>query len=574
VTDAIHKVAVPHREFKLGPVFYILLLAIVGFFVLFPLSTLVSSSFQVGIFGRATHFGFDNWLEPFHSERLAAAIWNTLSLSLTRQVISLAAGILIAWLIARTNLPGRQWIEIGFWIALFMPALPVAMSWVLLAGGRNGILNVWVRDLLPFVKGPLFNIYSWWGIVWVHLMTSTIPLKVFLLTPAFRNMDAALEDCARTCGTGLLRTLWRVVIPILLPSILVVTLLGMIRAMQAFEIELMLGTPAGIDVYSTVIYRAMKQEPPLYGVGSVLSLIFMALLIPFIMLQQWVVHRHSHAVVGGRFSARVQDIGIWRWPIFVALVLLLMLMTVLPTVMLTVGSFMKLFGVFNLPQIWTTRHWELALSRSDLLHSLANTLELGFASALLAMTVYSVVAYAIVKARHVGRQVLDLLTWLPTMIPGIVISLGFLQMFLETRALRPLYGTVGALILAVWVGNMTVGVQVIRGTLLQLSAELEEASWTSGASRLRTFFKIIFPLVAPSVIVVGLQVFATAVSAISLIVLLSSGPNQPLSLLQLSFLEAGQFEAATIVGLLVLVITMAAAVLTRLISARFGVERV
>jgi ABC-type Fe3+ transport system permease subunit len=160
------------------------------------------------------------------------------------------------------------------------------------------------------------------------------------------------------------------------------------------------------------------------------------------------------------------------------------------------------------------------------------------------------------------------------MIPGIVISLGFLQMFLETRALRPLYGTIGALILAVWVGNMTVGVQVIRGTLLQLSAELEEASWTSGASRLRTFFKIIFPLVAPSVIVVGLQVFATAVSAISLIVLLSSGPNQPLSLLQLSFLEAGQFEAATIVGLLVLVITMAAAVLTRLISARFGVERV
>jgi iron(III) transport system permease protein len=249
-------------------------------------------------------------------------------------------------------------------------------------------------------------------------------------------------------------------------------------------------------------------------------------------------------------------------------------MTVLPTVMLTVGSFMKLFGVFNLPQIWTTRNWELALSRSDLLHSLANTLELGFASALLAMTVYSVVAYAIVKARHVGRQVLDLLTWLPTMIPGIVISLGFLQMFLETRALRPLYGTIGALILAVWVGNMTVGVQVIRGTLLQLSAELEEASWTSGASRLRTFFKIIFPLVAPSVIVVGLQVFATAVSAISLIVLLSSGPNQPLSLLQLSFLEAGQFEAATIVGLLVLVITMAAAVLTRLISARFGVERV
>src|SRR3546814_11516519 len=81
-------------------------------------------------------------------------------------------------------------------------------------------------------------------------------------------MDAALEEASRTSGAGMLRTLFQIVVPILLPTILAVMLLGIIRSLQAFEIELILGTPAGIDVYSTVIYRAVSQEPPLYGVAS------------------------------------------------------------------------------------------------------------------------------------------------------------------------------------------------------------------------------------------------------------------------------------------------------------------
>ena len=550
-----------------------LFIAAVAVVVLFPVVVLFLTSFEVGTFGRETTFGLANWWQPFESPRLGAALWNTFTLSLARQAIALVVSIAIAWLIARSNLPGRSWLEVGFWIAMFMPALPVAMAWILLAGGRSGLLNIWLRDLLPFVDGPVFNIYSWAGIVWVHLVTSTIPIKVFLLIPAFRNMDAALEESARASGTGLFETVRRIVVPLMMPILIVTTLIGLIGAMQSFEIELILGTPASIDVYSTIIYSAMKQEPPLYGVASVLSIMFVGALLPFVLLQKWYSRSHTYGILGGRFSSRAQDLGAWRWPLFALVLALVLIMTVLPATMIVIGTFMKLFGAFNLPHPWTTEHWHDAFSQSELVRSLLNSLKLGFGAALAGMVVYSAIAYITVNRRFAGGHLLDFLTWMPTVIPGIVMSMGLLQMFLQVPVFRPLYGTIWALIFAVLIGGMTVGSQIVRGTLLQLSAELEEASLTSGASRLRTFFKIVLPLVAPSVIVAGLNVFGTAVSVVSLVVLLGTGPTQPLSILQLAYLDSGHFEPATIIGLLILCIAVTAAVLARIISARFSVAR-
>src|SRR3546814_9826679 len=113
----------------------------------------------------------------------------------------------------------------------------------------------------------------------------------------------------------MLQTLLRIVVPILAPTILAVMLLGIIRSMQDFEIELILGTPAGIDVYSTVIYRAVSQEPPLYGVASVMAMSFLGILVPFIVMQQWLGGRRTRPTVTGKFSARLHALGRWRFPL-------------------------------------------------------------------------------------------------------------------------------------------------------------------------------------------------------------------------------------------------------------------
>lgn len=548
------------------------LLLIVGFLVLYPLFTLALTSFQTNEFGRDAIWGIDNWSKVFTQQRIGRAIWNTISLSLTRQAISIVLGVLIAWLIARSNLPGRKWMEVGFWIALFMPALPVTLGWVFLIAGRSGLLNKALSEL-PFVDGPVFNAYSWWGIVWVHLMTATLAVKVFLLVPAFKAMDSSLEEAARASGSTVFGTVRKIVVPIMMPTILVVLLIGLVRAMQAFEVELILGAPRNIDVYSTIIFRSMTQEPPQHGVASALSLTFFLSIIPLVLIQQWYSNKHQYSVVSGKFQHRTQDLGMWKIPIAVMIWALLFMMTVVPFLCLLMATFMKLFGMFDMANPWTTDHWVNALSRGDIPRALWNSLRLGFISAITGMVAFTLIAYVTTKTKFRGRKALDFFTWMPTLIPGLVLSLGLLQMFTGVWVFRQFYGTIAVLVLAILISTVTIGTQMIRGGFKALGQELEEAGWAAGGSRFYTFRRVMLPLIAPTVAVIGLEIFATANSAVGIVALLGTGATQPLSILQLVLLDSGKFESGAVVGVVIMTLTIISALLARYIGQKAGLGR-
>jgi iron(III) transport system permease protein len=436
-------VATPRRPswLSLANVAFTLVLLVVGFLVIFPLVLLIVNSFEVGAPGTATTWGLANWQAALSEPRFRSALWNTVTLAATRQGIGIVLGVLLAWLLARTDLPGRDWLEFGFWIAVFLPALTVTLGWIMVFDSFNGLANQ-LLERLPFVeKGP-FDIYSWWGIVWVHLMTGTLPVKVMLLTPAFRNLDAALEEAARAAGSSALHSLIRVVVPLLAPTILVVLVLGTIRSLEAFEIELVLGSPGGIDVYSTLIYRRVVNEsPPQYGQATVLSMAVLALVLPLILFQQWYGGRRSHATVSGRFQARPLRLGRWRWPLAALVAALVGLMTALPVLLVLVGTFMNVFGYFGIPEPWTLDKWRTVLGNANFRNALVNSLLIATGTAAVAMAAFSLIAYIIVRTRYPGRGVLDFLVWLPSTLPGIVLGLGYLWLFLSTPVLRPLYGT-------------------------------------------------------------------------------------------------------------------------------------
>jgi iron(III) transport system permease protein len=549
-----------------------LLLGVVAFVVIYPIFSLLITSFQINRFGLPAVYGLDNWRSLYRNDDLSSALTNTVALASVRQLIAIVLGVGIAWLIARSNLPGRQWMEVGFWIALFMPILPVTLAWVFLLAGRTGVANR-LLDQLELADGPVFNLYSFSGIVWVHLMTATLAVKVFLLVPAFRALDSSLEEAARASGATLLGTLRRVVVPIMAPTILAVLLLGLIRSMQGFEIELILGAPANIEVYSTIIYRTMTRDPPLYGVASALSITFLLSIVPLVVAQQWYGQRRRYASIGSRFAQRVFDLGRWKWPLFTLMTVLLFFMTVVPFVCLIAGTFMQIFGIFDMPNPWTVRHWSAALTDGRIARALVNSIWLGVTAAIAGMIVFTVIAYVTIRTKYIARQLLEFFTWLPALVPGVVLSLGLLQTFTGVALFRPFYGTLAVLVVAILIGTATVGTQIISGALRQLGGDLEEAGWASGGSRLYTFRRIVLPLILPSVAVIGLEIFATANAAVALIAFLGTGALQPLSILQLSLLEAGRFESAAIVGIFIMLLTVGSALLARALSSRFGLGR-
>ncbi len=559
------------RRISLSTTLCVAILLTVGFLVVYPILLLLLHSFEVGPLGRTTHWGLDNWRTAFETPGILAAVWNTMSLAVTRQGIAIVLGIMLAWLLARTDLPGRGWFEFGFWVAVFLPSLTVTLGWIMLLDGHGGLLNR-LLEQVPFISRGPFDVFSWWGIVWVHLVTGTLPIKVMLLTPAFRNMDASLEEASRTAGAGTFGTLFRVAIPLIAPTVLVVLLIGMIRSLEAFEIELVLGTPANIDVYSTLIYRSVLRPPLQFGEATVLSLMILAIMLPLVIAQQRYTSRRSFATVSGKFRAQQTKLGSWKWPLFGLVATLVLTITVLPIGLVVMGTFMKIFGQFGISDAWTLEHWRTALSSANFMRAMLNSILIAGGASLLAMALCSAVAYIVVRSAFGGRGALDFLVWLPSTFPGIVIGLGYLWLFLGTPWLRPIYGTTFLLVLVATLGSITLTSQIIKSNLLQLGAELEEASWASGASWWYGFRRVILPLIAPAIAAVGVLAFASAAASTSHVALLATQGNQPLSILQLNLLSHNDFEAASVIGVFILLMTVGVAVTARLLGLRVGLS--
>src|SRR4249919_146135 len=274
-----------------------ILIIVVAFLVLTPLALMILNSFQTARPGQPIVWGMEGWVKALNTPGIIKAITNTFTLAITRQVIALSIGAFFAWLIARTDLPMKGLLEFFFWLSFFLPALPETMGWILLLDPKYGLLNQGLIGL-GIINQPLFNIYSFWGIVWAH-MGGTVSIKVMLLAPAFRNLDAALEESSRISGASGWHTFFHILIPVMMPAILVTTILGIIRALEAFEIELLLGTPIGLQVYSTKIHELVTWEPPQFAPAMALSTVFLGLLLVMVAFQRRYIGKRIYATITG-----------------------------------------------------------------------------------------------------------------------------------------------------------------------------------------------------------------------------------------------------------------------------------
>jgi iron(III) transport system permease protein len=561
----------PARYFRLPSLPMTILLLVVGFLVLTPLALMILNSFQIARPGQPIVWGLEGWVKAFSTPGIIKAMTNTFTLAITRQAIALLIGAFFAWLIARTDLPMKGLLEFFFWLSFFLPPLPETMGWILLLDPKYGLLNQGLIGL-GIVSQSLFNIYSFWGIVWAH-MGGTVSVKVMLLAPAFRNLDAALEESSRISGASGWHTFFHIIIPVMMPAILVTTILGIIRSLEAFEIELLLGTPIGLQVYSTKIHELVTWEPPQFAPAMALSTVFLGLLLLMVAFQRRYIAKRIYTTVTGRgFSTRPTRLGRWRYPAFALVLSFALVITVLPTFLLVTGTFMKLFGFFNIAEPWTLENWRATLSDPVLFRSLWNTLAIGLGSGFVGILFYSLIAYVIVKSHYRGRWLLDFLSWLPWSIPGILLGVALLWTFLQTKIFLPIYGTIYLLMVAMVIKSMPFGTQMIKSVLLQLGNDLEEASKVCGGTWVDTFRRVIFPLTMPALITVGLVGFISAARDISTVVLLGSGKSRTLSLLMLDFAAGAEFEKATVVAVIIVGLVVGAALFARMLGGQVGVR--
>jgi len=531
-----------------------LLAAILAFLSVYPLSMLLYGSLHSTPPGMAGTFNLDGYRDILTRENLLTLL-NTVGISLAKTVPSLALAVLLAWILARTDTPCRGALEVLVTLPFFIPPILTAMAWGMLGNPQVGLLNQLYQWITGSSTAPI-NVYSYGGVVW-HMMQYSVPFLFLLIVDAFRAMDPSLEEAARMCGASRFRTFRTITLQLMLPALTSGAILSFIRGIENFESPLFFGTPAGIHVITTDIYDSINQRsPPQYQYATAVSFVIMALLFLIVLLQWRLLRGRSFTTVSGKgYSPGIIKLGKWRWATFAFCLLFFVVTVVLPVGQLLIGSFFKFFGFYQWDML-TLEHYKAVFGSSEFWRGFGNTMLLGLIGASATMVLGGLVAYISVRTKWRGRSLIDAMAWLPWMMPGIVLGVGFLWGFALLPHAIPIYGTIWALLLAYISLGTPLSVRVMSTAFSQLSFDIEECSRVHGAGWLTTMWRIVIALSWPSFAVGWVLVFFGIMRELSASVLLYSIGSEVLSVVLLKLWVNGNAEQVSVIGLMMMVMVI------------------
>ncbi len=516
-------------------------------------------------------FTLEYYPQVFANPATYHLLWNTFKYALASIALALPLALFFAWLINRTDLPGRGWLYSLMFVPMVVPGFLVAIAWVQLAGPNAGALNVYIRDIFGLEgRGPL-NIFSISGMVFVTVISS-VPSIWLLLLGLFRNMDPSLEDAAATAGANRFSIMRRITLPLLRPGIVTVLILYLVFMIEFFEIPLILGLTAGYRVLSVQIYLNTTQTDmeglPIYGLAATYAVIALTLGVVLIALYLYVVRRQEKfAVVTGKgYRPAIVKLGKWKYPCLALFGLYLFLDVVLPFFIIAWTSFQPFYRAPSLEgfKTFTLENYQLLLGGRGVTAMLINSAIVPTASACATMLLATLIAWLAVRRPSPLTRTINALTFLPLAIPAPVIGLALIVVYL--RVPLPIYGTLWILIIAFTTRYLAYSTRLMHAAQLQIDKSLDEAAYVSGAGHFSSFFRINVRLLMPAFIDGWIWVFAHAIRDFTLPLYLASGTSAVIANKVFRHYTTGDYQIASTFMVLLFVIVVIIAMITRRLS--------
>jgi iron(III) transport system permease protein len=524
-----------------------------------------------GVRGTATgELSLDAYAAVLTSPQLAAAVSATLVFAVCSSCLGIALGGVLAWLVERTDAPCKQLLYASTFVSFAVPGIIRVIGWVFLLGPRSGYLNEAARAV--FGPGVGFDVFSMAGMVLVETLF-WIPVVFLLMAVPLRSMDPSLEEAAAMSGAPPPRVLWSITLRLALPAILSVLLLTVVRSIQAFEIPVLLGVPAGIRVLTTEVYLAVRESlVPRYGTASAYGVLTLGIVFVALYLYGRVTRdAHRFATITGKgFRPRQYALGRGRLPAAL-LILFVVAVQFLPLAALLAVSLSR--SISDAATFWnslTLEHYVAVLASPTLLGSFRNSLVVAAVSATAAVALSACVAWTIVRTRIAGRFWLDHLASLPIAFPGVVLGVAFLQAYLALPI--PIYGTIWLLIVAFTASFLPYAMRYSFPGLLQIHPELEESAQASGAGWGRTFWHIVIPLLLPALFGGWIFIFLVTIRELSIAALLYTQQSQVIATTILDLWVNGNTSQLSAFAMVVVAVMTPLAMLLYRYSRRLGVR--
>jgi iron(III) transport system permease protein len=476
--------------------------------------------------------------------RITAA---TIAISAIVAGLATVAGTVLGWLLSRTDIPAKGFLESAIIAPLYLSPFVGALAWLILASPNSGILNVMARGLLGPTAPPLINVMTPVGVVLVMTLYF-IPYAYLTVSASLRNIDPSMEEASYLNGAGVLATAAKVTFPVIRPSLISAFFFVFVLTAGTFSIPAALGGADKIPFLAVAIYRLSASYPIDYTRAAALGTLLFWISLVGIVLYQFAARVATRfvTVTARGYRIRLVPLRHLRGVAVGIVVAYLVLAIVLPYLALTYSAFTRYAtpSVFSAP--YTLQNFIRVFNSVEIRNAIENTFIVGVLSPTFTVVLALVLTYAVRRMRVAGRRLLEYAAMFPIAVPGIVFGTGIFWTYITT----PVYGTIWLLVLAFVASYIPFAYRIADTALLQIDKALEEASSLCGASHWRTATRITFNLVRPALLSSWVLVFIFSVREISAAILLSSPTNKVLSVLSWDYLEFGNVSNAAIVGLI------------------------
>jgi iron(III) transport system permease protein len=476
------------REPMLG-LTLLILVALMFSFILYPQIQVV---LVPGLKGYFAFFAEGMWVKP---------LVNSLEAMVLSTTTAVILGFLYAYAMIYSDMPGKPFFRLIGMLPLLSPPFVVAASYILLFGPRG---------LISYrLLGQSWNVLGLGGL-WGVQTIAYFPFAYQLIADVLARSDPRMEQAARNLGAGPWQVFRTVTLPLARPGLASAILITAIYVLEDF------GNPALIagrfTVLPTQAYGLVSGFGDFVGAAAVSTiLLVLALMLYWGHLR--LEGNRSFVTVSGKAGSmpRPPVPRLVTWGAFTICAILS-------------GVILLVYGVLVLSALTKAfpSNWAFTLEHFDYVRVHSKSLENTFvycSIAAILCSLYSVLlAFLIQRKEWPGRRIIDFLAIMPAAVPGIFFGIGYATAF-NQRWLDWLdRGVLIMISMIFW--NIPVAYRAALAGLAQIDRSIDEAATSLGASSLRGFRDILFPLLREPMLTGLGTAFVRAVTTLSVVIFL------------------------------------------------------
>lgn len=567
-------------------------IVLLSYFILLPLFDLIFTSFTLaprdaraagGVAGNFTLYYWQRLLASTLTQKLLIKpLLHSLLIGVGVSFFAILIGAGLAWLMVRTDLPGKKFFSLAVIIPYMIPSWCKSQAWLAMfkterIGGAPGFLaslGIQVPDWIAYGPVAIIIVLSLHYYAYAYLLVSA----------ALHSINSELEEMGEIQGAGKARILRKITFPLVLPAMLSAMILTFSKAIGTFGVINYLGSKVGFMTLSSQLYMNSKSQNHNTAFAMALLLILIASLSVFIN-QKLIGSRKSYATIGGKGGKRAPILLGRHKPLIVTVLAVFFVVgIILPIVLLVIESFLLREGEYSWSN-FTLHYWigpsipSLAEGKpgifrnEEFLSALLQSLKLTFVNGTVGTILGQIIGYLCAKGRGKWHgKLIEQLVFIPYLIPSIAFGGIFLSLFSTPQRLfgitlvPSLYGTFALLTLVSVVKHLPFSARAGTSNMLQIGSELEEAAELAGAGFFKRFLRIVFPLSKGGFLSGFLLIFVSIMKELDLIILLMTPTTSTLPYLAFQYQNSNATQASDCVAIVMFLIVF----LVYALANRFG----